>query len=261
MASEVISAGTIAEWPEAFLKEGPGYKPEEKTNWMIRVIGFTTTEEQADAIIAQISPLLPPPQSSPPKPIPEESSPETPLPSQPSFTFWGLPGEVDPLGALVTAVVAAASLAVWIITSRGRRSKRKRLKKFLDEIDSVYTHYKMNARYCEAQLHGLKRIIEGELKDGKIEENTYEILEKRLDSYIKEIQREIVEQQFGASPTVLRNSLHRMIEGGGITKRDLVSIEKMIKGATELSDADKAYLRESLERWRQSYTSEDRGGK
>lgn len=71
--------------------------------------------------------------------------------------------------------------------SFANKSKQKYLKKFLHEIDDAYTSYKWKSKRCEAELYRLKDQVEDQLKAGKIDENTYQLLEKRIDKYLDEI--------------------------------------------------------------------------
>ncbi|MCC7432459.1 hypothetical protein IT412_02945 [Candidatus Peregrinibacteria bacterium] len=67
------------------------------------------------------------------------------------------------------------------------KNKQKYLKKFLHEIDDAYSSYKWKSKRCEAELYRLKDQVEEQLKAGKIDENTYQLLEKRIDKYLDEI--------------------------------------------------------------------------
>lgn len=67
------------------------------------------------------------------------------------------------------------------------KNKQKYLKKFLHEIDDAYSSYKWKTKRCEAELYRLKDQVEDQLKAGKIDENTYQLLEKRIDKYLDEI--------------------------------------------------------------------------
>lgn len=67
------------------------------------------------------------------------------------------------------------------------KNKQKYLKKFLHEIDDAYSSYKWKSKRCEAELYRLKDQVEDQLKAGKIDENTYQLLEKRIDKYLDEI--------------------------------------------------------------------------
>ncbi len=71
--------------------------------------------------------------------------------------------------------------------SLANKKKRKYLKKFLHEIDDVYASYKWKSKRCEAELYRLEDQIEDRLKAGKIDENTYHLLEGRIKKYLDEM--------------------------------------------------------------------------
>lgn len=73
--------------------------------------------------------------------------------------------------------------------SLANKKKRKYLKRYMHEIDDAYSSYKLKTKRCEAELYRLQDQIEDQLKDGKIDENTYHLLEKRIEKYLDEIKR------------------------------------------------------------------------
>lgn len=74
--------------------------------------------------------------------------------------------------------------------SLSNKKKQKFLKKYFHEIDDVYSAFKMKGERCEAELYRLQDLIEHELKEGRIDENTFQLLEKRIEKYLKEIKEQ-----------------------------------------------------------------------
>lgn len=64
-------------------------------------------------------------------------------------------------------------------------------KKLMDEIDGVYSRFKMNARRCEAELHRLRDELLDEFKQDMINEENYNTLDKRIEDYLKEVKEQI----------------------------------------------------------------------
>ena len=87
--------------------------------------------------------------------------------------------------ALVVSVIGVV-LAVSGF-SMANKSKQRSLKKFLHEIDDAYTSYKWKTKRCEAELYRLLDQVEEQLKEGKIDESTFSLLEKRIHKYLDEI--------------------------------------------------------------------------
>jgi hypothetical protein len=52
----------------------------------------------------------------------------------------------------------------------------------------------MNARTCEAELYKYKNQVLEEFKKGMIDENSYDILNTRIEKYLEEIITEIKKQ-------------------------------------------------------------------
>jgi len=100
----------------------------------------------------------------------------------------------DVLGLLLAIVSLVGGGFAWF---RGRR-KKERVKTLLDEIDNIYSSFKMNARRCEAELLSLREKSLDMLKQGKIDESNYGLLKERIDEYLQEI-REQIERE-GSKP-------------------------------------------------------------
>lgn len=58
-------------------------------------------------------------------------------------------------------------------------------------VDDVYIRFKMNARRCEAELLRLKDQVMDEFKQGMITEDNYQVLEQRIEEYLRVIREEL----------------------------------------------------------------------
>jgi hypothetical protein len=90
------------------------------------------------------------------------------------------------LGLLGTVLTVALVGTAWIRT----RKRRSIIKTFLDEIDDVYLRFKTNPQICEEELYRLRNTILEGLTDGKITEENYDILDRKIDKYMKELQEQ-----------------------------------------------------------------------
>jgi hypothetical protein len=61
----------------------------------------------------------------------------------------------------------------------------------LEEVDDVYSRFKMNAIKCESELIRLKSEVLREFKEEIIDEENFELLDSRIEDYLKEIREEI----------------------------------------------------------------------
>lgn len=116
------------------------------------------------------------------------SSPETPQPETRTGVTWS----VERIATLITIGGAAVGVAGWMSRTRSERRKRAILyKELMQGLDDIYTRFKMNARQCESELYRFKDRAINELKQGMITEENYNILDRRLEEYIREVRREI----------------------------------------------------------------------
>jgi len=95
------------------------------------------------------------------------------------------------VGLVGIALTVALVVPAWVRTRR----KRGVIKTFLNEIDDVYTRFKTDPRKCEEELYRLRNTILEGLTDGKISEESYDILDKRIDKYMEELQKQKGAQQ------------------------------------------------------------------
>lgn len=90
--------------------------------------------------------------------------------------FWAL------VAGLLSVVLAISGF------SFAGRKKKKSLSHLMSEIDDTFDSFRTKSKRCEAELYRLQDVIEGKLKDGKIDESAFQLLEGRIDKYMKEVQ-------------------------------------------------------------------------
>lgn len=137
--------------------------------------------------------------------------------------------------------LAAVIIAISGFTFAGRKKKRS-ISKHMNAIDNTYSEYKMKAKRCEAELYRLKDIIDDELKSGKIDDGAYALLMGRIEDYMIDVQKQIVNEKFGGLPGTLKNELFKMMEDGEITDQELETFQKLIGRSEDLSAGDKDSL-------------------
>ena len=101
--------------------------------------------------------------------------------------WWEILVRPDVLQAMlaVVGIVLTASLVggTWFRS----RKRRDIVKAFLAKIDDVHSRLKTDPKKCEEELYTLRNTILDGLTDGKITEDNYDILDKRIDKYVSEL--------------------------------------------------------------------------
>jgi hypothetical protein len=104
--------------------------------------------------------------------------------------WWGLLTRPDVLQALLAIVGTVVTVSLigtaWI---RNRRS-RNIVKVYSDEIDEVYSSHRTDPQKCEEELRAVRNTILEGLTDGRIGEETYNVLDKKIDKYMAELDRQ-----------------------------------------------------------------------
>lgn len=88
------------------------------------------------------------------------------------------------LGVIISVIGVILAISGFSLSDN---KKKKFLKKLFHEIDDTYGSFKQTNRKCEAELLRLQAVVEEHLKDGSIDENTYQLLERRIDKYLAEM--------------------------------------------------------------------------
>lgn len=93
--------------------------------------------------------------------------------------------------ALGVIIPIALAIGGWYFLHQ----KKSRLKDYFEQIDTTYSQFKLKGERCETELVQLKDVIEHDLKHGKIEESTYQLLNQRIERYLKEVRKEIQKEK------------------------------------------------------------------
>lgn len=145
-----------------------------------------------------------------------------------------------------------AILAIVLATSGftfAKRRKRQSISKHMNQIDDTYTEYKMKAKRCEAELYRLKDIIDDELKEGNLEDSAYQLLMNRIEGYMVDIQKQVVNEKFGGLPGSLKEQMFMMMEDGEITEKEMETMQKLVK-RSELSASEQDSLLETMKEFK-----------
>jgi len=119
------------------------------------------------------------------------SGPSTPAPAVPTGPL-GITLSIEQITMLISIGGAVVGAGGWVVRHHGMEKKRKILfRKLMDEIDGIYSRFKMNSRLCETELLKIRDRVLDEFKEGVIDEDKYKILDKRIDDYMKEIKEQI----------------------------------------------------------------------
>jgi hypothetical protein len=123
------------------------------------------------------------------------SSPVEPASNSNIFTSIGAWVSQFSLYTLYISIAMVGS-AIGIISFTRNYQKERTIHKiviadFMEKIESVYTNFKMNSRDCEVELYKVKGDIIKDFKEGKMDSNSYTILEKKIEDYLVEIKKQI----------------------------------------------------------------------
>jgi uncharacterized repeat protein (TIGR02543 family) len=105
----------------------------------------------------------------------------------PSQSWWDILANPNVMQALLA--VLGTVITVSLVGGTWFRSRKRRdvVKQFLAEIDDIYLRLKRDPKKCEEELYTLRNTILEGLTGGKITEDNYDVLDKRIDKYVNEL--------------------------------------------------------------------------
>lgn len=149
----------------------------------------------------------------------------------------------DMVGVIVAILTVLVGVIGWLLT----RKKSSTTSKYITEINKTYTNYKSNSDQCESELLELKSKIEKEFSSGKLTEQSFDILDRRIDNYIGEIRKGILQQlNLGGE---LKSKIDKALKDGKITKDEYDAVEKLDLSQLVKEKRDK--LMKLLNKWRE----------
>jgi hypothetical protein len=92
---------------------------------------------------------------------------------------------------VILAIIGLAITFSSIGTAWVRTRRRKGFTKaWLNETDEIYSKFKTDPQKCEDELCRLRNTLLEELTNGKITEQSHNIINKKIDKYLEELQRQ-----------------------------------------------------------------------
>ena len=119
-----------------------------------------------------------------------EFEPTTPEPIEPEAKLpqTGITLSSEWIAIILSIGGLAAGAGTWVFRTNSERKRNKILfNKLMEDIDDVYSRFRMNTLRCEAELYKYKDQVLEDFKQGMINEEKYKILDERINNYLKDI--------------------------------------------------------------------------
>jgi hypothetical protein len=89
--------------------------------------------------------------------------------------------------AIIGLTITFSSIGTAWVRTRRRKGFTKA---WLNETDEIYSKFKTDPQKCEDELCRLRNTLLEELTNGKITEQSHNIIDKKIDKYLEELQRQ-----------------------------------------------------------------------
>ncbi len=195
----------------------------------------TTVETLPSTPTSAVAPVPVSPVSQPTVPtIIQVTAPETNATAQEEGTDWEM------VGAIVGILAIIGALIGWYFS----RKKRSKSSHYLKDINETFNEFKSDTSKCEANLYILKEKIEKEFTEGKIDEQSLQLLHGRIEKYLKNVRLGIVDGLDVSQDA--KKELANMLKDGKITEEEY---NEFIKSKS-LSKKDKDLLSKHMAKWK-----------
>lgn len=115
--------------------------------------------------------------------------------SSPPMTPTGITWSIELITGVFSIGATIVGVGAWMFRTRNvKRKGRILVKRFMSEVDDIYSRFKMNSIRCELELLRLKNDVLNEFKEGIIDEQNFKILDERIDNYLSEVREELHKQ-------------------------------------------------------------------
>ncbi|MBS3155329.1 PKD domain-containing protein [Candidatus Woesearchaeota archaeon] len=145
------------------------------------------------------------------------------------------------IGVIIAILTIMIGVIGWLLT----RKKSSTTSKYLAEINNTFNEYKNNSDQCELHLAELKSKLEKELSSGKLTEQSYDILDRKIETYLSSVRKGIV-SQFNLTGEA-KSKIDKILKDGKITKEEYESIKKL--DLNQLDKNKKEKLLKLLKSW------------
>ena len=147
------------------------------------------------------------------------------------------------ISAFIAIAVAFAGVVGWILT----RKRKSITSKYLREINQTFETNKRNLTECESKLLELKNKIEEDFSKGKLTEQSFDILDRRLDKYLGEVRKGIVHKI--ALSSEARKVIDKALADGKISDEEYKELSKL--DLKELSKEAREKLFKLIRKWKE----------
>jgi hypothetical protein len=111
---------------------------------------------------------------------------------KPSIFSWSW--SIQSITGIITIGATVVGIIGWLYQRRLQERRETILvKRLFEEVDDIYSRFKMNSVKCESELIRLRSEVLKEFKDGVLDEENYRTLDERIELYLKEIRDELID--------------------------------------------------------------------
>lgn len=135
--------------------------------------------------------------------------------AQESGTDWNM------IGGIIAIISVIVGIVGWFLT----RKKTGTTSKYLSEINKTFNDFKGNTDNCEVKLVELKSKIEKDFSSGKLTEQSYDILDRKIENYLSDIRKGVI-NRFDLKGDI-KNSIEKALKDGNVSKEEYNSIKNM----------------------------------
>lgn len=133
----------------------------------------------------------------------------------------------------VLGIIIALIGVLFTLYQRHRR--RNSLRRHMAELDALYETHHRDPRECEARLHAERERLRTRLLRGRLEENQFAVLERRIDELTGRVRLANVDEELAFLPHGMVMTLRDMLADGRVTPYERARFQRALKDAAGLT--------------------------
>lgn len=165
-------------------------------------------------------------------------------------TFWDQYSNYVALGVTMVGMGAGS-----VYTTFRKRKKIARLSTYITSVEEIYSKNKNDPRRCEDLLGDIRDKVIQENIMRQIDEHEFNILERKIDDYLKRIRTSTIQDEFRGMPMDVSSTIKDILDDGVVTKDEVSKLKETLAKSKDIDEKTKERLISRVGNWSKKDTS------
>jgi subtilisin-like proprotein convertase family protein/BMFP domain-containing protein YqiC/DNA-directed RNA polymerase subunit RPC12/RpoP/translation initiation factor IF-1 len=136
-----------------------------------------------------------------------------------------------------------------------KRRKMAKLSEYITRIEEIYSKNRAAPKRCEELLGDIRDKVIQENIMRRIDEHEYNILERKIDDYLKRIRTYTIQEEFKGMPMDVSSTIKDILDDGVVTKDEVLKLRATLAKSKDIDEKTKERLISMVGDWSKKDTS------